>query len=210
MDKQSFLDALKAKIESDMTCPLKDAATHIVFGKGNPDADILFIGEAPGKNEDLQGLPFVGAAGKNLDKLLHAIGLSIEDVYIANILKYRPPNNRDPSPEEIERHTPFLIEQIKIIQPKAVITLGNFSTKFAMAGFTTEGMNKIPGITKLHGSAHNIETDGITVRVFPMYHPAAMMYRPQLREVIEADFQKLNEILGGKESIKENTSLNDF
>src|SRR3990167_2004068 len=99
-----------------MQCPLKDAATNLVFGKGNPEAKILFIGEAPGANEDLQGLPFVGAAGKQLDSFLHMINLCIEDVYIANILKYRPPDNRPPNKDEIRTHTPFLIEQIKIIQ----------------------------------------------------------------------------------------------
>ncbi len=198
MEKQSALDALKHKIESDMTCPLKDAATNLVFGKGNPDADIMFIGEAPGRQEDLQGLPFVGAAGKNLDALLHKIGLSIGEVYIANILKYRPPNNRDPRPDEIARHTPYLIEQIRIIKPKVIVTLGNFATRFCLAGFTTEGMSRISGITKLHGRVEHVEADGIGVAVFPMYHPAAMLYKPQLRETIDKDFQGLKDFLEGK------------
>jgi len=106
------------------------ACTNIVIGKGNPQADILFVGEAPGKNEDLQGLPFVGAAGKNLDSLLSKVGLSMEEVYIANILKCRPPENRDPTPEEIKAHTPWLLLQIEEIKPKVVCSLGNYATKF--------------------------------------------------------------------------------
>jgi len=209
-DKQSRLDALKKKIESDMTCPLKDAATNLVFGKGNPDADVMFIGEAPGQQEDLQGLPFVGAAGKNLDVLLHKIGLSINEVYIANILKYRPPNNRNPIPDEIVRHTPYLIEQIRIIGPKVIVTLGNFATKFCLAGFKTEGMDKVPGITKLHGKAKHVEADGIEVTVFPMYHPAAMLYKPQLREMITIDFLRLKNFLEEKAEKKKDKSLLAF
>src|SRR3989338_9626366 len=131
--------------------PLKNGAKNLVFGKGNPKANILFIGEAPGAKEDELGVPFVGQAGKELDKLLGLIGLSLEDVYIANILKYRPPENRNPNMDEIEAHTPFLIKQIKIIKPKIICTLGNFSTKFVLAGFRSEGMNKIEGISNLHG-----------------------------------------------------------
>src|SRR3989344_3568304 len=126
MTKETALNEIRKKILSDMTCPLKDAATNLVFGKGNPNAPILFIGEAPGEQEDKQGLPFVGAAGKQLDRLLHTIGLTLDDVYIANILKYRPPNNRNPTVDEIRRHTPYLIDQIKIINPRIIATLGNF------------------------------------------------------------------------------------
>lgn len=211
IDKQRALDALKAKIESDMTCPLKDAATHLVFGKGNPDGNIMFIGEAPGEQEDLQGLPFVGAAGKNLDALLHTTGLSIDDVYIANILKYRPPNNRNPQTDEIERHTPYLIEQIRIIRPKVIVTLGNFATRFFLACFKTERMAHVDGITKLHGKVQYIEADGINVAVFPMYHPAAMLYKPQLREMINADFLKLKKFLeekSGQKSVQDPDNKN--
>jgi len=188
MTKATDLETVKKSIETDMVCPLKDASTNIVFGKGNVDADILFIGEAPGEQEDLQGIPFVGRAGKELDTLLQSIGLTLEDVYVANILKYRPPKNRDPSVEEIKRHTPFLIEQIKIIKPKVICALGNFSTKFVLAKFEVEGMKKIEGISFLHGKPVDIEVDGMRTKVIPLYHPAAMLYNPKLREDLNKDF----------------------
>ncbi|MFW6231155.1 MAG: uracil-DNA glycosylase family protein [Nanoarchaeota archaeon] len=189
------LDALQQKTaEADL--PLKETATNIVFGKGNPDAKILFIGEAPGEKEDLQGYPFVGAAGKQLDKLLKSIGLGIEDVYIANILKYRPPKNRDPNPEEIKAHTPYLIEQVKIIKPKVIATLGNYATKFVLAHFSPDGMKTIGGISGLHGKAKQMSVDGLDFFVIPLYHPAAMLYRPQLREVLEEDFRVMAETIG--------------
>lgn len=119
------------------------------------DAEILFVGEAPGRNEDEQGMPFVGAAGKNLDKLLKEVGLSLEDVYIANILKYRPPENRNPNDEEIRAHTPWLLEQIKVIKPRVVCSLGNYATKFFLAGLNSEGMKDQPGITNVHGKGKN-------------------------------------------------------
>jgi len=127
------LEKVKQDIVDNLKCELKDNSTSIVFGKGSEDAQVLFIGEAPGAKEDLQGVPFVGRAGKQLDKLLNKISLSIDDVYIANILKYRPPKNRDPKINEIISHTPYLIEQIKIIKPEIIATLGNFSSKFILA-----------------------------------------------------------------------------
>lgn len=196
MDKQAQLDKVQQKIKDELVCPLKDAATNLVFGKGNPDAQILFIGEAPGHKEDLQGIPFVGAAGKELDKLLYSIGLTIDDVYIANILKYRPPNNRDPTDEDIARHTPYLVEQIKIIKPKVIVTLGNFATKFVLAGFDIAKMKDIPGMTQVHGKARQINVDGLKLTVMPIFHPAAMLYKPPLRKVLEEDFQKIKEVLG--------------
>jgi len=168
-DKEIELKKIQKKILNEMVCPLKDAATNLVFGKGNPDAPILFIGEAPGQKEDEQGIPFVGAAGRELDKLLSIINLKLEDVYIANILKYRPPNNRDPNTEEIERHTPYLIEQIKVIKPKVIVTLGNYSTKFVLGGFNVTGMKSIGGITHLHGKPIDINVKDIKVKVIPMY-----------------------------------------
>ena len=194
----SNLELLK-KIEQDildnLECPLKDAATNLVFGKGNPDAQILFIGEAPGEKEDLQGLPFVGRAGKQLDKLLNQIGLTIDDVYIANILKYRPPKNRDPSNEEIINHTPYLIEQIKAIKPKIIATLGNYSTKFVLSGFKPEQMKEVAGISELHGKPKKMSFNNTEFIVVPIYHPAAMMYRPQLRESFEEDFNVMKKII---------------
>lgn len=195
MGRIEELDTIRQRILNELVCPLKDRATHLVFGKGNPNAAIMFIGEAPGEQEDLQGIPFVGSAGKELDKLLHSIGLSIEDVYIANILKYRPPNNRDPQPDEIARHTPYLIEQIKTIKPTIIATLGNFSTKFVLAKFDVAGMKRIGGISHLHGIAVDITVDGMSFKVVPLYHPAAMLYNPPLRAVLAADFQKMKDIL---------------
>ncbi|MBI5553176.1 MAG: uracil-DNA glycosylase, partial [Candidatus Diapherotrites archaeon] len=170
-------------------------ATNIVFGKGNPEAKIFFIGEAPGANEDLQGLPFVGAAGKELDRLLHLAGLSLEDVYVANILKYRPPGNRNPLPDEIRAHTPFLVEQIQIIAPKVVVTLGNFSTKFVLAGFDVDKMNDVEGITKLRGAPKLMQVNGFSFTVLPLFHPAAVLYRRQWQKVLEEDFLKLKDLL---------------
>lgn len=195
MDKISALEEVKKRILTEMKCPLKDAATNLVFGKGNPDAPILFIGEAPGEKEDLQGIPFVGSAGRELDKLLQSIGLTLEGCYVANILKYRPPNNRPPQVDEIRRHTPYLIEQIKIIKPKIICTLGNFSTKFVLSGFDVDSMKKVSGITQLHGAAQTVTVDHGTFTVIPLYHPAAILYKPGLRKDLENDFLKIKEYL---------------
>jgi len=198
MSKITELKNVESRILTELVCPLKDAAKNLVFGKGNPDASILFIGEAPGAKEDEQGIPFVGAAGKELDKLLRSIGLTLEDVYIANILKYRPPENRDPSVDEIYRHTPYLVEQIKIISPKIICTLGNYSTKFVLAQFNIPNMKKISGITQLHGKVNPLNIDGMKFVVIPLYHPAAMLYNPNLRKVLGEDFLEMGRILGLK------------
>ena len=161
--------------------------TNIVVGKGNENADILFVGEAPGKNEDLQGLPFVGAAGKNLDSLLDKVGLSLENVYIANILKCRPPENRDPLPEEIKAHTPWLIKQIREIKPKVVCSLGNYATKFFLSGGDVDMMDKQPGITQVHGKVRMIKFDGVDVKLIPLFHPAAIIYKRSLSDDWEKD-----------------------
>jgi DNA polymerase len=189
------LNKIRAKILKHMQCPLKDAATNLVFGKGNPEASLMFIGEAPGAKEDQQGIPFVGAAGRELDKLLQSIGLTLNDVYIANILKYRPPDNRDPRPDEIQRHTPYLIEQIQAIKPKVIATLGNFSTKFVLGNFTTEGMAAIKGITQLHGRPTQQSLEGTSFTVIPLFHPAAMLYKPPLRKTLEEDFKVIQQYL---------------
>ncbi len=191
------LDNLKELMERILisNLPLKEGAKNLVFGKGNSDARIMFIGEAPGEKEDEQGIPFVGSAGKELDKLLNSIGLKIDDVYIANILKYRPPGNRDPSISEIEAHTPYLIEQIKIIKPKIIITLGNYSTKFILSSFDIKKMKEIPGITNIHGKAQKLNIDGMEFIVIPLFHPAAMLYNPNLRSTLEKDFIEIKKIL---------------
>ena len=165
-------------------CILSATKTNYVPGKGNPNADIMFIGEAPDKNEDLQGIPFVGAAGQNLDRLLNLIGLTLNDVYIANILKCRPPDNRDPLPEEITICTPFLNAQIEAIKPKVIVTLGKFATQY-MLGTNT-------GITMLHGKP--FVKPGAPA-IYPMYHPAAALYNPGLQQTIETDFLNLSAFL---------------
>ena len=160
---------------------------NVVIGKGNLNAPIMFIGEAPGRNEDEQGLPFVGAAGKNLDKLLEKVGLSMDDVYIANILKCRPPENRDPLPEEIKAHTPWLLKQIEDIKPKVVCSLGNYATKFFLAGCNVDLMGKQPGITSVHGKVRMIELHGKSVKLIPLFHPAAIIYNRSLLGEWEKD-----------------------
>ena len=177
------LEELRAQVEACRACPLCEGRTNIVFGDGNPDARVLIIGEAPGKNEDLQGLPFVGAAGKSLTELLAIAGLSREEVYIANVLKCRPPGNRDPQPDEIVACTPFLREQTRTINPEFIVTLGNFSTKFVLK---TE-----VGITRLHGK---LQMAG-RFKVFPIYHPAAAIYDRTKMEALRADFATLGHLL---------------
>ena len=162
---------------------------NIVVGKGNLNADILFVGEAPGKNEDEQGLPFVGKAGKNLDELLSKVGLSLNNVYITNILKCRPPENRAPLPEEIMAHTPWLLEQIKTIKPKIVCSLGNYATKFFLSGCDVETMNEQEGITKVHGKARDINIGGVNMRLIPLFHPAAIIYNRSLLSLWEKDME---------------------
>ena len=163
---------------------------NIVVGKGNLNADILFVGEAPGRKEDLEGIPFVGASGKNLDKLLDKVGLSLEDVYVANILKCRPPENRNPRPEEISAHTPWLLKQIKDIRPKIVCSLGNYATKFFLSNGDVELMKKQPGITSIHGELQGIEMGGLKFCLIPLFHPAAIIYnRTKLTPLWESDLE---------------------
>ena len=162
---------------------------NIVVGKGNLNAEIMFIGEAPGRNEDEQGLPFVGAAGKNLDNLLGKVGLGLNEVYIANILKCRPPENRNPLLEEIKAHTPWLVEQIKQIKPKVICSLGNYATKFFLADGKIEEMDKMPGITQVHGKIRAIEFHGLKIKLIPLFHPAAIIYNRNLVDLWEKDME---------------------
>ena len=171
---------------------------NIVIGKGNLNADILFVGEAPGRKEDEQGIPFVGAAGKNLDKLLESVSLSLNDIYVANILKCRPPENRDPLPEEIRAHTPWLLEQIKKIKPKVICSLGNYATKFFLAKGNVEDMKKQPGITMIHGKIHFIEIGGVKIKLIPLFHPAAIIYRRHLTPLWEEDMEIVKEEINFK------------
>ena len=171
---------------------------NVVVGKGNLSAPIMFIGEAPGRNEDEQGLPFVGAAGKNLDKLLEKVGLSMNDVYIANILKCRPPENRAPLNEEIKAHTPWLLKQIEDINPKVVCSLGNYATKFFLSGCDVDLMDKQPGITSVHGKVRMIELHGRSVKLIPLFHPAAIIYNRSLLGEWEKDIVIVKKEIGQK------------
>jgi len=172
--------------------------TNIVVGKGNLNADILFIGEAPGRNEDLGGFPFVGAAGKNLDRLLEKVGLSLDDVYVANILKCRPPENRDPFPDEIKTHTPWLLKQIREIEPKVVCSLGNYATKFFLSGGDVDMMGGIPGITSVHGKIQDAEIAGLKFKLIPLFHPAAIIYNRALGSEWEKDIEIVKKVVGGE------------
>ena len=174
--------------------------TNIVIGKGNSEADILFVGEAPGRNEDLEGLPFVGRAGKNLDEMLAKVGLTLKDIYIANILKCRPPENRDPLPEEIRAHTPWLVHQIKEMKPKVICSLGNYATKFFFALGDVNNMKIQPGITSVHGKAKEIDFFGLKIKLIPLFHPAAIIYKRDLlplwekdMEIVKKEIKKSNE-----------------
>lgn len=177
------LDELRVQVESCRRCPLCDGRTQTVFGVGNPHARVMLIGEAPGKNEDLQGEPFVGAAGHYLNELLGCAGLRREDVFIANVLKCRPPGNRDPRPEEIQTCTPYLREQTRTIDPEVLVTLGKFSTQFVLKTQV--------GITRLHG---RVQRAGKFL-VFPIFHPAAALYDGAKREALENDFVTLGQLL---------------
>ncbi len=177
------LETLQAQAMACHACPLADGRTNVVFGTGNPQARVLIVGEAPGKNEDLQGVPFVGAAGQYLNELLAYAGLRREDVYIANVLKCRPPGNRNPLPSEIEVCTPFLREQTRTIDPLFIVTLGNFATKFIL--------KTDRGITGLHGKLYQTGK----FKVFPVFHPAAAIYDRRKRTDLEDDFTTLGEYL---------------
>lgn len=168
-------------------CPLHETRTKVVFGAGDADADLMFVGEAPGADEDRQGLPFVGRAGQLLNELLLGIGLSREDVFIANVLKSRPPGNRDPQPAEIEACKPYLYRQVELIEPRVVATLGNFSTKLLTRNQT--GITRVRGVPQVH------QLGGRTVFIFPLLHPAAALRTPRMRELLEEDFAKLAELL---------------
>ncbi len=192
MDKQAELDRIKADILKANVCPnLAETATNLVMGDGNLNADIVFIGEAPGKNEDEQGLPFVGAAGKFLNEMLAAAGLDRSDVYITNIVKYRPPANRDPLPEEKQAFWPYLARQLELIDPQAVVTLGRHSMEF----FLPEAK-----ISQVHGHAvrktvkYHDEREH-TWLIVPLYHPAAALYNGGLRQTLIDDFLRVPQLL---------------
>lgn len=180
MTKQQQLDELKQEILTANICPeLRTQATQLVMGDGNVDADIVFIGEAPGKNEDEQGIPFVGAAGRFLNEMLAQADMKREDVYITNIVKYRPPNNRDPDPEEKKAFWPYLLKQLEIIQPKVIVTLGRHSGAYFIPDLH---------ISRDHGKARRVTYHGREFIVVPLYHPAAALYNGGLRQTLIDDF----------------------
>ena len=170
-------------------CRLAEGRTQVVFGSGDPAARLMFVGEAPGFHEDRQGVPFVGQAGKLLERLLEGIGLSRSEVYIANVLKCRPPGNRDPQADEIEACEPHLFRQIELIEPRVVATLGNFATKL-LSG-------RPLGITRVHGQEQEVTLGARSVLLYPIYHPAAALYTPAMLKVLEADFARIPALLEG-------------
>ncbi len=186
MTKQERLTDLKKRMEEDMSLPLRAGATQLVFGDGNPDSELYFLGEAPGFYEDRDGKPFIGQAGKLLSKTLESIGITRPEIYISNIVRYRPPGNRDPEPSEIAAFQPYVDEEIAIVDPKIIITLGRFS------------MNKfIPDvkISVVHGKPRQVVFNGEEILVIPMYHPAAALRATAMLKLFEEDFQAIPKIL---------------
>lgn len=187
MSKQAELDTLAAEIKTkDITPELADQALNLVMGDGNLDADIVFIGEAPGRKEDEQGVPFVGAAGKFLNTMLAQAGMVREDVYITNIVKYRPPQNRDPTLDEKQAFWPYLVKQLQIIDPKVIITLGRHSMEYFLPGRK---------IGEVHGIPELIHLSDRKVIIIPLYHPAAALYNPGQRQTLITDFVRVPTII---------------
>jgi uracil-DNA glycosylase len=187
-ERREELKAVWRQAQSCTNCPqLASTRQTVVFGSGNADADLMFIGEAPGANEDKQGLPFVGQAGRLLDTLLEEIGIKRTDTFICNILKCRPPGNRDPLPQEIDACQDYLFRQLELIEPRVVCTLGNFSTKLLRGDPT--------GITRLHGREEVRRIGPRRVRLFPIYHPAAALYTPKMLDILREDFYRLPALL---------------
>ena len=186
MTKAQKLADLKKRMQEDLKLPLREGATQLVFGEGNPDTKVYFLGEAPGYYEDKQGRPFVGLAGKLLDQLIIAIGLTREDVYISNVVRFRPPGNRDPEPAELAAFALYVNEEIKIIDPKIIVTLGRFS----MGKFLPDVK-----ISQVHGKAFKVDFEGKQVLVLPMYHPAAALRSTGVLNLLKEDFMLIKKAL---------------
>ena len=187
-ERREELKAVYAEARACTRCPeLAQTRTQVVFGSGNADADLMFVGEAPGAREDEQGVPFVGAAGKQLEELLGGVGLKRTDVFICNVLKCRPPGNRDPLPAEIDNCQEYLMRQVERIEPRVICTLGNFATKLLRGDPT--------GISRLHGQAEIRVIGRRAVRLYPLFHPAAALYTRSLMDTLRADFARLPELL---------------
>lgn len=190
MSKYAEMEALEREIISKDICPeLSRQAIQLVMGEGSLDADIVFIGEAPGKKEDEQGRPFVGAAGKMLNSMLEAAQMSRDEVYITNIVKYRPPNNRDPLPAEKTAFLPYLLRQLDIIQPQVVVTLGRHSMEYFLPGAV---------IGEVHGQARPVKVGERTLTIVPLYHPAAALYNGSLRQTLLDDFLQMHQLITTK------------
>jgi DNA polymerase len=186
-ERRELLKEVYGRALGCTACPLHQSRTTVVFGAGDANADLMFIGEGPGANEDRQGLPFVGRAGQLLDTLLQEIGLERASVFIANVVKCRPPGNRDPHPEEIESCHPFLRAQVELIEPKVICTLGNFSTKLLRGDPT--------GISRLHGQDEVRTIGARTIRLLPLFHPAAALYTPSSLQTLREDFTRIPALL---------------
>jgi uracil-DNA glycosylase family 4 len=191
LSKRELLDAIVTEVIACRKCELWKTRKNPVPGEGNPNSQIMFIGEAPGYWEDVKGKPFVGAAGKFLVTLLSEAGVSRENVFIGNILKCRPLKNREPLLDEIQKCTPYLNKQIQIIQPKIIVTLGNYSTNYIFA----KAMLPFNGITRAHGKFHEASILGLNVIVFPTFHPAAGLYNAKYKGLLQQDFQLLRQEL---------------
>lgn len=187
MSKQELMDDVAAEIQDCRKCRLSRHAKNPVPGEGNPDAALMLIGEAPGYQEDIKGRPFVGRAGKILDALLSGIGLAREEAYISNIVKHRPPENRDPMQDEVEACSPYLDRQIRIIKPEIIVTLGRHSTRYLLSKVNVES----EGITGVRGRVYEERLFDLPVRIMPTYHPAAALYNPKYRSILEEDFRKV-------------------
>lgn len=187
VERRELLKSVYEEARECTRCPLHQTRTTVVFGSGNADADLMFVGEAPGANEDRMGLPFVGQAGKLLDRLLEEIGMGRGDVFIANTLMCRPPDNRDPHPKETEACQDYLFRKVELIEPVVICTLGNFSTKL-LRGDTT-------GISRLHGREEARVIGSRAVRLYPLYHPAAALYTPSMLETLRSDFHRIPDLL---------------
>jgi len=191
LSNKHLLDAVAAEVVVCIKCDLWKGRRKAVPGVGNPESRVLFIGEAPGQSEDLMGEPFVGAAGKFLDTLLSEIGFSRADVFITNVVKCRPPRNRDPRPDEIETCTPYLNRQIGIIRPRFIVTLGNHSTAYILS----KARLSFRSITQARGKVYETSILGLKVAVFPTFHPAAALYSARYKKQLEEDFQRIKDEL---------------
>lgn len=196
--KKDQLEIIAAEVLNCTKCRLHKTRKNAVPGEGNPQSQIMFVGEAPGYWEDVKGKPFVGAAGKFLDTLLASVGFLRNDVFIGNVLKCRPPGNREPMPNEIQTCTPYLDRQIRIIQPKFIVTLGNYSTAYI---FSKANM-PFSSITQVHGKTYEASVLGISMIIFPTFHPAAALYSAKYKEELTNDFQKLKSELTKRGLIK--------